>query len=121
MALFFAVSYNAQTDQKVYEQVDQQAEFVGGLKEMANYIQKELHYPQTAKDKKVGGKVFVKFVVTKDGLVQNAQVLKGVEDCVECDAEALRVISSMPKWTPAKKDGKTVNCYYNIPIKFDPA
>ena len=85
LALFLSVSYNAQTDKDVVEKVDEIAEFKGGALEMVKYISKELKYPTSAKDNKVGGKVFIKFIVTKEGIVEKAEILKGVENCVECD------------------------------------
>jgi periplasmic protein TonB len=121
LALFLSISYKAQTKEEVYALVDEIAEFKGGQHELVNYINKEIKYPGRAKDAKIGGKVYIKFIVAKDGAVKDVVILKGIENCPECDKEALRVISSMPKWKPAKKDGKVVNCYYNIPIKFDPA
>lgn len=119
-ALFFSWSYNAQTKEEVFTMVEEMPVFNGGNEEMSKYISKEIKYPKAAKDAKIGGKVFVKFIVNRDGSVKDAVVLKGAENCADCDKEALRVISSMPKWTPGKQNGKAVSCYFTIPIKFDP-
>jgi protein TonB len=118
-ALFFSISYDAQTEE-VFTTVEQPAEFKGGICELSKYLGNEIKYPAIAKDRKIGGKVFIKFIVDKDGTIKDPVILKGVENCPECDKEALRVISSMPSWIPAKQSGRTVSCYYNIPIKFDP-
>lgn len=120
LALFFSVSLNAQNKKEVCTEVDEHAEFKGGQQELFKYIATQVNYPATAKADKLGGKVFVKFIVNKDGSIEDAAVVKGAEACPECDAEALRVVSSMPKWTPAKLKGKEVNSYYTIPIKFNP-
>ncbi len=119
LALLLSLGIKAQTEE-IFTTVEEPAEFKGGFQEMAKYIGSELKYPKSAKDGKIGGKVFIKFIVNKDGDIKDPVILKGVENCPECDKEALRVITSMPKWIPAKQSGKVVSCYYNIPIKFDP-
>jgi protein TonB len=118
-ALFFSVNYNAQTEE-IFTTVEQPAEFKGGISELSKYLGSEIKYPAMAKDKKIGGKVFIKFIVDKDGAIKDPVILKGAENCPECDKEALRVISSMPNWIPAKQSGRAVSCYFNLPIKFDP-
>lgn len=98
--------------------VDKQAEFKGGIEELVKYIQGNLQYPDDAKKNGVGGRCFIKFIVNEDGSISNTEVLKGVEGCKDCDIEAVRVVNSMPNWTPAEKDSKKVKCYYNLPIMF---
>ena len=91
-------------------------QYPGGPNEMMRYIQENIKYPQSAKDNKIEGRVFVSFVVEKDGSITNAAVMRGIDK--ECDAEALRVVSSMPKWTPGQQDGKNVRTQFTIPIYY---
>ena len=91
-------------------------QYPGGTNEMMRYIQENIKYPQSAKDNKIEGRVFVSFVVEKDGSITNAAVLRGIDK--ECDAEALRVVSSMPKWTPGQHKGEVVRTQFTIPIYY---
>lgn len=91
-------------------------QYPGGPNEMMRYIQENIKYPQSAKDNKIEGRVFVSFVVEKDGSITNAAVLRGIDK--ECDAEALRVVSSMPKWTPGQHKGEVVRTQFTIPIYY---
>lgn len=91
-------------------------EFVGGMKEWARFIQKNLKYPSMAMDQGKQGKVFVSFVVEKDGSVTNVTVIRGIG--FGCDEEALRVISKSPKWKPGKQNGQNVRVKYTMPLGF---
>ena len=91
-------------------------QYPGEPNEMMKYIQENIKYPQSAKDNKIEGRVFVSFVVEKDGSITNAAVMRGIDK--ECDAEALRVVASMPKWTPGQQDGKNVRTQFTIPIYY---
>ena len=66
----------------------------------------------------VEGKVFIKFVVDKEGIINQVAVLRGVSDCNLLEKEALRVVRSMPKWNPGKQHGKAVSVYFTLPISF---
>lgn len=77
---------------------------------------KNLIYPISATEKGIQGNVVVQFVVEKNGMVTNPTILKGVSP--ELDAEALRVISSMPRWIPGRQGGRPVRVKYVIPITF---
>lgn len=114
---FFAQSKN-NSSEEIYTVVDTPAEYPGGIHEMMMYIQKNIHYPDSARNNQITGKCFVKFIVTKTGVVEKAEVIKGVTNCKACDDEVLRVVRSMPKWTPGKLKGEEVNTYYNLPISF---
>ena len=92
------------------------AEYPGGFEAMAAYIAKSVVYPEKAKAEGVEGKVFVQFVVEPDGSIAEATVLRGVGG--ECDAEALRVVKSMPKWQPATFKGKPARSKYVMPIYY---
>ena len=98
----------------IYRVTEVMPEYPGGPNEMMKYLQENIKYPQSAKDNKIEGRVYVTFVVEKDGSITNATVLRGIDK--ECDAEALRVVSSMPKWNPGQQDGKNVRTQFAIPI-----
>ncbi|MCE3258426.1 MAG: TonB family protein [Bacteroidetes bacterium] len=103
---------------EIFTIVEEQAEFPGGIGEMAKYIQKTLQYPPMAREAGISGKCFLKFVVNETGEISDVQVLKGVPGCSDCDKEAIRVVKSMPKWKAAKMTGRSVKCYFNLPISF---
>jgi TonB family protein len=88
----------------------------GGDKAMRKFLQNNIKYPLKAKDDGVQGTVFVRFVVEKDGVVDDVTVSKGVHSLL--DAEAKRVVSVMPKWTPGKQKGKPVAVQYTLPVRF---
>lgn len=97
-------------------EVDKMPEYVGGMEAMTKYMTSNIRYPETAVKSKTTGKVVVSFVVTKDGKVTKAAVKRGVSK--ELDAEALRVVSSMPNWIPGEKDGKKVDAEMLLPVSF---
>ena len=80
------------------------------------FIAKNTRYPPIAKENNITGRVFISFVVDKTGTVSNVKVLRGVDKYL--DAEAVRVVKSMPKFKPGKQRGKAVNVQYNVPINF---
>ena len=80
------------------------------------WLSKHVKYPQIALENGVQGKVFVQFVVEKDGSVSNIKVVRGVD--ASLDKEAVRVVSVMPKWKPGKQRGKAVRVAYTLPIAF---
>ena len=98
----------------IYRVTEVMPEYPGGPNEMMRYIQENIKYPQSAIDNKIEGRVFVTFVVEKDGSITNAAVMRGIDK--ECDAEALRVVSSMPKWNPGQHKGEVVRTQFTIPI-----
>lgn len=107
---------------KQYEEniqtVEEPAEYPGGRGEMMKYLASNIVYPKSALENEVQGKCWLKFVVGTDGSLSDIQVVRGVPDCPECDAEAIRVVKGMPKWIPGKIGGKPVKSYYNLPITF---
>lgn len=100
----------------VYATVDKQPEFVGGNEALVDYMSQNVHYPKEAEKQGIEGKVFIQFVVDADGSVRNAEVLKGAHDLL--DAEALRVVKSMPKWVPGEQNGQKVKVKMTLPIVF---
>lgn len=95
---------------------DETAKFPGGNEELAKYLQSNVSYPEQALKNNEFGQVFVSFMVDVDGSIKDVKVVKGVSPSL--DAEALRVVASMPKWTPAKTDGKAVKSSFSLPIVF---
>ncbi len=100
----------------IYTVSEEMPQFPGGANELMKYLSENIKYPQSAIDNKVEGRVFVSFVIEKDGTVTNAEVMRGIDK--DCDAEALRVISSMPKWTPARNKGENVRAKFTVPVIF---
>lgn len=97
-------------------EVDKQPEYPGGMEAMTKYLIANIRYPEEAVKSKTTGKVYVSFVVTKDGKVTKTAVKRSVSK--EIDAEAIRVISSMPNWIPGEKDGKKVDAEMILPVAF---
>ena len=83
---------------------------------MMKWIAENVKYPEIAKESGVTGKVFVQFVINKEGKVVDVEVLRGVDAYL--DKEAIRVITDMPSWTPGKQRGKAVKVSFQLPIKF---
>ena len=93
--------------------VPQMPEFNGDIQ---SYISSNIHYPDAARENNIDGRVTVQFVVNEDGSVSNAKRLKGIGG--GCDEEAIRIVSSMPRWKPGKQNGKAVKVYFTLPINF---
>ena len=101
---------------EIFLVVEQMPEFPGGDLAMKEYLRKNLVYPETAKRQQIEGTVYVSFTIGKDGSIKNIKILRGLDSA--CDAEVLRLIKQMPKWTPGKQRGKPVETQMTIPIKF---
>ncbi len=93
-------------------------EFPGGYTALNNYVSKNLTYPKAAVEKSCSGTIYINFVVEKDGTLSKVMLLKGIPGCPECDAEALRVVNSMPKWRAGSNKGAPVRAQYTLPIDF---
>ena len=104
------------TDDKIFQVVEDQPEFPGGMEALMKHLSKEIKYPKEAQDKGTQGRVIVQFVVRKDGSITDAKVMKPVDPLL--DAEALRVVSEMPNWTPGKQRGEAVNVRFTLPVMF---
>ena len=122
MAVFCLSTVSAQKtvvskkNQKVFDVVEQMPEFPGGMEALFKYMAENMKYPEDAKKQQVEGRVLVQFIVETDGSVSNTEVLMRVFPSL--DAEAVRVISGMPKWIPGKQNGKAVRVKYTIPVSF---
>jgi protein TonB len=88
----------------------------GGLDKFRDWVQRRTNYPQAAIDKKITGKVYLTFIIEKDGSISNVTVVKGVDPLL--DDEAMKAISESPKWTPGLQRGEPVRVRYSIPINF---
>ena len=102
---------------KAYTTVEYMPEFPGGMEGILGYIAKNIKYPEEAQKKGIKGRVVVQFIVNTDGHLSDFEILRGVDP--QLDAEALRVVKSMPKWTPGKHEGKIVPVYYTLPVIFE--
>lgn len=101
---------------KVYEVVEVPPVFPGGEKAMFNYLMMNIKYPEEAHKQNIQGRVMVQFVVNETGKIESPKVLNRIDPLLE--AEALRVVTSMPDWTPGKQGGKNVSVRYTLPIQF---
>ena len=112
-----AVETVANDNSEIYDgAVEVMPEYPGGMNAMFDFIQKNVKYPKSAKEKGIEGKVYVSFVVEKDGSLSSFQVLRSVNE--ELDAEAIRVLKAMPKWKAGMQDGKAVRVHYVMPFSF---
>jgi TonB family protein len=103
-------------DDKIYDIVEENAQFPGGDMAMYKWISEHLKYPEECKEKGIQGRVMVQFVVNKDGSIPDIKVLKSPHSLLS--EEAVRVVKAMPKWTPAKDKGKVVRSHFRLPINF---
>jgi protein TonB len=109
----------AQTDEvddAVFVVVEKSPEFPGGDDSLYTFIGRNIKYPEAAKKNKIEGRVFVTFVIEKDGQVSSAKILRDIGG--GCGEEALRVVNSMPKWKPGTQRGNPVRVQFNLPIMF---
>jgi len=121
----FAIICNAQSDVKhaatatggqVLARAEVMPSFKGGKEALDKYLAENLKYPAAAKASKTEGLVYVEFIVNTQGKVINPTILRGTSS--DLDAEALRVVSSMPDWIPGKQDGKEVSVSFTLPVHF---
>jgi len=104
-------------DNTIYTRVDKMPEFPGGQVALVKFLSKNIKYPSIYKKNKINGRVFVSFVIDKDGKVVSPKIVKSLNQ--ECDAEALRVISKMPDWLPGEKNGVKVAVQFGLPVNFE--
>ena len=101
---------------EVFKVVEEMPEFVGGMAECMKYLAANVNYPTEAIEKGIQGRVIVQMVVTKEGDIADTKIARGIDPLL--DAEALRVVSGMPKWKPGKQKGEAVNVRYTLPVMF---
>ncbi len=114
--VFISVNSFSQDLDSIYIVCDDSPGFPGGDEPRLKFLQKNIKYPQMAREMGIQGKVFVTFVIEKDGSLTNAKILRGIGG--GCDEEIIRIVSIMPKWEPGIKDGKVVRTQFNMPVKF---
>lgn len=103
-------------DVQVFFIVEEMPEFPGGELALRKFISNAIRYPVIAQENGIQGKVYVTFVVDKDGGISEAKIARGVDPSL--DKEALRVVNTLPKWKPGKQRGKPVRVSYTVPINF---
>jgi len=104
-------------EEEIFTVVEVQPQFPGGEDSLYNFIYSNLRYPQVAKDNAIEGRVFLTFVVEKDGSITNVKIIRDIGG--GCGHEAKRVVEMMPKWIPGKQNGKPVRVQFNMPIRFE--
>ncbi len=102
--------------EEIFQIVEDQPQFPGGLKAFYAYVAENIVYPDLAKRLDISGRVFVRFVIEKDGSITDVQVVKGIGG--GCDEEAVKVLENSPKWIPGKQRGNNVRVYMTVPILF---
>ena len=103
-------------ENSIFQVVEIQPEFPGGMAELMKYLQKNIRYPQICKEQRVQGRVIVQFVVNADSTITDVNVVKPVNPYL--DQEALRVVKAMPKWKPGKQRGEPVRVRFTLPVTF---
>lgn len=103
-------------ENKVFDVVEEQPSFPGGQGALMAWLRDNIKYPVVAAENAIQGRVIVQFVVGKNGSISNVKVVKSVDPSL--DKEAVRVVSSMPNWTPGKQNGTSVNVRYTLPVTF---
>ena len=110
------VSVEGEEHEPVFLIVEHMPEFPGGDIALRKFIAENIKYPEEAKAKKIQGKVFVQFVIDKEGNVVSPKIARGADPLL--DAEAIRVVKSLPKWEPGSQRGKPVNVSFTYPVTF---
>lgn len=110
--------FNSDGKEVIYYDYERVAEFPGGINNLMRFISLSVKYPEIMQKKGIGGRVLVGFVVNKNGSITDVKIVQSVNDLL--DAEAMRVVKSMPVWNPGLQDGETIKVSYTIPIAFKP-
>ena len=101
---------------EVFQAVDEMPEFHGGMEKLIQFIADSIHLPKCVTEGNVEGRSIVEFVVNKDGTLSDFKIAVPLHK--ECDVEAIRVLTLMPRWKPGKEDGELVRVRYAIPVRF---
>ena len=107
----------AKKNQQVFDVVEKMPEYPGGQAALFEYLSTNVKYPADAEKQKIQGRVLVTFVVNTDGSITDIEVVKKAFPSL--DAEAVRVISGMPKWIPGEQKGQKVRVKYTVPLSFN--
>lgn len=103
-------------EEEIFIFVEENPEYTGGVEAMYKYLGENIKYPQLARENNIEGKVYVQFVVEKDGSITNVKVMRDIGG--GCGQEAVRVVKAMPKWKPGKQRGKAVRAQFSLPVSF---
>ena len=103
-------------DDRIFEVVEENAMFPGGEQACYDWLSKHIKYPSIAQEQNIQGRVFVQFVVNRDGSIVDVKVLRSPDPSLSKEAE--RVVKEMPKWKPARQGNKTVRSRFNLPVMF---
>lgn len=98
------------------EKLERMPQFKGGTEALYKFITENLEYPSKAKEDGVEGRVVIRFIISKSGKVSDIEVVKSLSK--ECDAEAIRLVESMPDWIPGMIEGEPVDVQYTLPVRF---
>lgn len=101
---------------EIYQVVEEQPMYPGGMQELMKFIQTNIKYPKEAQERGIQGRVIVQFVVNKDGSICEEVVVRSVDP--QLDAEAIRIVRNMPNWTPGKQKGEPVRVRFTLPVSF---
>jgi protein TonB len=96
--------------------VEEQPQFPGGEAKLLQYVSEHIKYPPVARENGIQGRVYVTFIVDKEGKIADAKILRGIGG--GCDEEALRVVKALPEWKPGKQNGRAVKVQFNLPVNF---
>ena len=103
-------------ESEIYQVVEEQPMYPGGMQELMKYMQTNIKYPKEARERGIQGRVVVQFVVNKDGSICEEVVVRSVDP--QLDAEAIRMLRTMPNWTPGKQKGEPVRVRFTLPVSF---
>ena len=106
----------SQSNQSIFDSVEQMPEFPGGMSALIDFLSSNIKYPEDAHKAGISGRVTTRFVINEDGSVSDVVIVRSANPLL--DAEAIRVVSSMPNWTPGKVNGKAVKCRFTLPVTF---
>lgn len=101
---------------EVFQAVDEMPEFPGGMEKLIQFIADSIHLPKCVTEGNVEGRSIVAFVVNRDGTLSDFKIFRSLHK--DCDVEAIRVLTLMPRWKPGKEDGELVRVRYAIPVRF---
>lgn len=113
-----STSVSRHQEEEILSYAEVMPEYPGGVKELFSFIQKNLKYPEIEKEAGIEGNVYVQFVVSKEGVVYQPKILRGVSGAPGFDKEVMRIVRAMPNWIPGENAGKKVNVFYTMPVKF---
>jgi TonB family protein len=104
-------------EEQIFDVVEEQPQFPGGAAAMMKFLSNNIQYPRISRDNGSQGRAMVRFTVNSDGSIQDTEIIKSTGD-MYLDREALRLVESMPKWSPGRQNGKPVRVKFVLPVNF---